>query len=143
MSLSGNWIKRCFKERVESEREGVSDADATPSEAIVEILGQEQAAFSICGSGKNDSIPNHQLMVCREVGCGQHDRHRGFNQPECIAPAKDFQPGLNARPTPFADENIIKFTESLDGQESAVIGKALKDGERLLLSLWTIATPSA
>jgi hypothetical protein len=77
-------------------------------------------------------------MVRREVGCGQHDWHRGFNQPECIAPAKDFQPGLNARPTPFADENIIKFAESLDRQESAVIGKALKDGERLLLSLWTI-----
>jgi len=109
--------------------EGIDDGNPAPGESFLHVLGEKQAAARFRCRGKDNGVPDAELMIRGEIGGGSEDLRGGFNQRERILPAEDGAARFGSCTTGFADQEVEQFAQDLHGHQRRAVGQFLEQFE--------------
>ena len=105
-------------------REGIGYGDGAPSEAWVQVFGEQEAASGFCSGGEDDAVPKAEAMADCELGGTDKDGLGGFSNGIAVAPRKDRRACLRGSQLTFADKNLEEFGDGLRGQDHRIGGQS-------------------
>src|ERR1700687_632999 len=110
-------LQQAGQQGMRGHAEGIGYGDAVPSESLLQIFREEQAAPALGGGGKDDAVPETETVRGSEFG-STHDHGFGsLNQRESVTPTENRGARLRGRGGHLWDEKREQLAERLHREQ--------------------------